>query len=197
MFELFKKVSKKINDNFQKEVNIYYDLRESYISIYGDVYGVVKKKRRYLNNPYTKSHSYFTLTIFRLIFILIINIFCFMSFAKYGCTGLTCVVMCCLPILYFILAVNIIMFMIKVSCPSKRLKGHFKLDKEGLTDYTDDGIRVLFEWKRIKLIVIKKNAIVILTDTPCYFYVNPELEKQLVGGIRRFKSDIEVIRQYD
>ena len=53
------------------------------------------------------------------------------------------------------------------------------IDKEGITNFSFYNIKMVFNWDKIKAIVVKKNSVTILTDTPIYLYFDKELPKTL------------------
>lgn len=199
----------KINDKVKKDTIIEYDLRDSYALIYDEAYGVAKKRKKLLKNPNTKTHTYLSVTIFRLLLILFLDILALLYLKSRGYTDIFCfiyynqqysldiigIICILMPLLYLVLAINIIMFIVRINIRRKKLVGSFKLSKEGLTDSTFKGIKILFEWQRIKMVIIKKYSIIILTDTPIYFFVNKEIESKLIKSLKKYKKDILIVRK--
>lgn len=209
MKKILNTIMNTITDKVKKDTIIEYDLRDSYALIYDEAYGVAKKRKKLLKNPRTKTHTYLSVTIFRLLLILFLDILALIYLKSQGYTdifyfiyynqqysldiiGVICILM---PLLYLVLAINIIMFIIRINIRRKKLVGSFKLSKEGLTDSTFKGIKILFEWERIKMVVIKKYSIIILTDTPIYFFVNKEIENKLIKSLKKYKKDIKIVRK--
>lgn len=192
--KLIDNIVKTIKDKVNKDVDIEYDLSDGYVIMYDEAFGVARKRKKLLKNPRTKTYTYLGVTTCKLLLFVLINIICFMLYKHYGYSSYICMFCVIVSIFYLLLAINLVLFIIRVTVRKGKPKGSFKLSKEGLTDSTFSGIKILFEWSRIKMVVIKKYSIVILTDSPIYFFVNKEVEKKLIQGIKRFKSDIVIVR---
>ena len=57
------------------------------------------------------------------------------------------------------------------------------------------GIEMLFRWDKIKYIVVKKYSVIVLTDTPIFFFMNVEVKDELLSGINKYKNNITVIEE--
>ncbi|HAB66777.1 MAG TPA: hypothetical protein DCE23_05365 [Firmicutes bacterium] len=194
MKNALKNIIDKISVGIKNQATINYDLSDSYVLIYDEAYGVAKKRKKLLKKPTTKTHTYLGITLFRLILILCLNLFCYLYLKICGYSYIVCTLCIFTPFLYFILTMNIIIFIIRVTCRSKKLKGSFVLNKQGLTDSTFKGIKILFEWSKIKMVIVKKYSIIILTDTPIYFFVNKDVEDELITALKKYKKDLIIVR---
>lgn len=68
------------------------------------------------------------------------------------------------------------------------------IDKEGITDTSFYGMKLLINWEKIEAIVIKKYSITILTNTPILLYFDKSLEEKIIKGIKKYKKDILIIQ---
>ncbi len=194
MKEILDNIVNKVKGTLTKEAIIDYDLTDSYVLIYDEAYGVARKRKKLLKNPRTNTYTYLGITMFRLFLVILINLICYGYVCFVGHSYWLSMILVFIPFLYLYLVFDIMIFTVKITCRSKRLKGSLKINKEGITDSTFDGIKILFEWKRIKMVVVKKYSVIILTDTPIYFFVNKDVEKQLIREIKRFRSDITIVK---
>lgn len=194
MKEILDNIVNKVKGTLTKEAIIDYDLTDSYVLIYDEAYGVARKRKKLLKNPRTNTYTYLGITMLRLFIVILINLICYGYLCFVGHSYWLSMILVFIPFLYLYLVFDILIFTVKITCRSKSLKGNLKISKEGITDSTFNGIKILFEWKRIKMVIVKKYSVIILTDTPIYFFVNKEVDKQLIREIKRFKSDITIVR---
>ena len=65
------------------------------------------------------------------------------------------------------------------------------IDKNGITDESYYGIKMIFNWSKIKGVVIGKRAITILTDTHIYFYFDISKKSEVIKAIEKYgNSDL-------
>lgn len=185
MFDIFKKNSVKVE----------YDLSENFLDMYSEAYGVATMRKRLLKKSNTKTFNYVMqlfIGVLILAFYTIIVVFCAKMFNG-------CIIIYNFPImvlLYLIFFIYYFDFLIKFKyCSSRKKKGYFLLDDKGLTDYTFDGITITFDYKRIEMIVVKKNVVVILTDTPIYFFADVIVKDKIIDPIKKYKKDVKIVEK--
>lgn len=65
------------------------------------------------------------------------------------------------------------------------------IDKVGIYDESFYGIRMLFKWDKIKGVVVGKYSVVILTDTPVYFYFDISKKEDILKCVHKYgKKDL-------
>ena len=68
------------------------------------------------------------------------------------------------------------------------------INEKGITDRTSfEGIEILFKWKIIEAVVIKKYAVVILTKKKIYFYFDIKNKESIINEIKKHKKNIKII----
>lgn len=72
-------------------------------------------------------------------------------------------------------------------------KDTFFFDEEEIRNNSYMVIEMLFCWDKIKYIVVKKYSVIVLTDTPVFFFLNNDVKDELIKEIKKYKKDIEVI----
>ncbi len=77
----------------------------------------------------------------------------------------------------------------------KNFQSTIIFDEEGLTDTSFMDIKMTFKWSKLKALVVKKHTLVILTDTPCYFYFNKELEPLLLKTLTKYCPNLLIIQK--
>lgn len=75
------------------------------------------------------------------------------------------------------------------SCSKKGLL----IDENGITDESFYGIKMTFSWKKILGIVITKNTVTFLTDTPIYFYLDKSSQNDIIGIAERYNVQDKII----
>ena len=72
-----------------------------------------------------------------------------------------------------------------------RKKQNFKnsiiIDKNGITDESYYGIKMIFSWDKIKGFIVGKYTVTILTDTPIYFYFNISKKDEILKAIEKYE----------
>lgn len=190
-----KQIMNIIDKLINKEVTIKYDLRKNYTQCYNEAYGIAIKRKQLLKNPTRKCHSYTYYGFIYLWWTLLFHGITYILYKKIGFTPYIAILSSIVPILYFCIILYFLEYIIRIILSSyRKTKGTFQLSKNGLQDSTFNGIKILFEWSKIKMMVIGRHSITILTDVPIYFFVNKEIEEQVVKAIKKYKKDIIIVK---
>jgi len=67
------------------------------------------------------------------------------------------------------------------------------IDERGILDESFYGIKMLFKWNKIVAVIVGKHSIVILTDTPIYFFFSKRDSKKIIKIIERYHKKIMII----
>lgn len=193
MKNLFIKLIKK---HFTDKDTIEYDMRFNYSACYNEAAGIALKKSTIIKKPSTNTHTYTYYGILYLLLTTILNVVIFIIAKKTSFNSIIAYCSIMTTIFYLLIFIYFLNYLLRIIFSKYRnKKGHIKISKEGITDSTFKGIKILFEWEHIKMIVIKKHTITILTDTPIYFFVNKEIEYQLLTTIRKYQKEIPIIKK--
>ena len=169
------KISTNISDNFL----MYYD----------EARGIAIHKRKVLKNRNAKCLSYIqskaiiflTLLLLSLILILI-----------NGDLFICSLVFFLTAIIYFL-----IVFFRTISSYMFRKKQRFSnliiIDEKGVTDESFYGITITIKWDKIKAIVVGKQTITVLTDTPVYFYFNIVNKEEIINYCLKYIDGSKII----
>lgn len=65
-------------------------------------------------------------------------------------------------------------------------KSEILLDKNGITDESYYGIKMIFKWDKVLGIVIGKYTVTIITDSPCYFYFDISKKDEVLKAINKY-----------
>lgn len=131
----------------------------------------------------------------RLVIFIILYIISLLS-SLLCCYGCNIIFFSCL--IYLISIIYLIITFCKViSIYNFRKKRNFKnsivIDKNGITDESYHGIKMIFEWEKIIGVVISKYTVTILTDTPVYFYFNISKKDDVISAIEKYGDKEKII----
>lgn len=152
---------------------------------YNEARGIAQNKNSVLRRKSPNAVSFLQTSIINSCLLLII-VLCIVSYCK-------------LSYLYLFISLAPLVFdHIYVFFYLRRLRNNSKkfyneFDEEGLHDESFYGIKMLFTWRKIQAIVIGKYSVVILTDTPCYFYYNIDKKDEILEAVERYSRKKRVI----
>ncbi len=170
-------------------MKITFDPNKSYFKCFDESRGVAMNKKYVLKN---KKANVFTYTDYMFCIILL-------SF----CLGAVCLFMnnhykfalSASFVFFGLLFLSVSLISTYYMCHYRRKSSQLEIlfDKEGITNCSYYGIKMMFSWDKIEAIVLKKNSATILTDTPVYFYFDKEQEEKLLKIVKKYKKDILII----
>lgn len=68
------------------------------------------------------------------------------------------------------------------------------IDKDGITDESYYGIKMMFKWEKITGIVIGKHTVTVLTDTPVYFYFEISKKDDIIKAVEEYGNKNLIIK---
>ena len=165
---------------------------KNYFKCYDEARGVAMNKKYILKN---KKLNLFTYTDYMyLIFSILFFLSIILMFSKNFNTVMLGIIITIFDIL-FLLYVFISTYIMYNYCRKKKLPLKVLVDKNGITNSSYYDIKMIFKWEKILGIVVKKNSITVLTDTPIYFYFDKSKETSLIKEIKKYKKDITIIKE--
>ena len=163
------------------------DIKENYFMLLDEARGVASKKDKILKTKKVNKFSYLEEAIILMMILLLfsmlfryINVMC-----SYFLLFLTFV--------YFIISIIQVLY-IYFHQRRRDFRNTIFIDEEGITDESFHGIKMTFNWKKVKAIVIKEHVVVILLDNPCYFYFSRKVEKKLIEAVQKYYKNILIIQ---
>ena len=158
------------------------DIKDNFLTCFDEARGMYVHRNAILENKKPKCLTYFQNRLLVLGLILLF-IFFFEFYSMRYCTSTLPLICSLIGLIYFIFVifeVSLVYFRRK----KQNFKSSLKIDKDGITDESFHGIKMIFNWKKITAVVIGKHTVTILTDTPCYFFFDiskkDEIEKALI-----------------
>ena len=162
----------------------------NFLKIYSEAKGVARAKKYILKSGSSNSVNYIASLVLEFLIVLLIGYSLLLS--RNICVsvlGSLVVLSDCLFILVKILSI--------VCMYEYRYNTYFSdcltINEEGISNESYYNIKMTFKWSKILAIVYKKNCIVILTDTPVYFYVSRNEEKKLLKAVDRYHKNVRII----
>ena len=152
---------------------------------YSEARGIAQNKRTILRKRKAKTFTFLGTSIINTLLIMVI-LLCFVLYYN-------------LSYLYLLLALapivlNHIYIFFYLRKIKKRRKINYNIfDREGIHDESFYGIKMLFTWKKVKAIVIGKYSVVVLTDTPCYFYYGIDVKDDIIEAVELYSRKNKII----
>lgn len=159
------------------------NLNNNFFKIYDESRSVAIHRKEIIKNKKANALTFSTEVLLIFTSILLISLI----IKKYGIIFMT------LSFIY--LMTNIIRF---ISSYKFRKKQNFKneiiIDEKGITDLSSfKNVEILFKWKKIKAIVIKKYSVTLLMDSNIYFYFDIKEKEKIIKEVKKYKKDILII----
>ena len=163
------------------------DIKENYFMLLDEARGVAAKKDKILRTKKVNKFSYLEEAIILMMVLLLFSML-------FRCINLLCsYFLLFLTFIYFIISVIQILYIYYYQ-KRRDFRNTISIDEEGITDESYHGVKMTFNWKKVKAIVIKEHTIVILLDNPCYFYFSKSVEKKLIRAIQKYYKNILIIQ---
>lgn len=166
------------------------NIKKNYFTCMNESMGVNLNKNYILKYKKNTDYTYTEHTLYVTIIILLVsaifailrtNLSIFLSMMAIFCAAL------------YLLAVFIVVLMGYRGRKKVNFKNEVEINEHGITDASYYGIKMTLNWDQIEAIVVRKNTVVILTNTPIYFYFDKNKKKDIINTSKKYKEDILVI----
>jgi len=179
-------------------MKIKYDMTDNYFKCYNEAQGIIISKKKLLSGKIKKNYSYLTRGLFYLgvvlLFVLLIMILKYFSFDAYFISFISI----CISIQVILLILYFVIFIVSYNKEkNKKHVGSLIIDDKGITDLSFNGIDVCVSHDKVEGVVISKNTVTIIVDGPIFFFVNNEVKKDIVNGLKKYNKDLIVIDRKD
>lgn len=164
------------------------EIKEKNFRCYDEAMGVAINKKSVLKKRKANTLSYSGTFAFLSISYFLLSIF-LSHFNGYFCEVGS-------QLLTFAAILFLCMIIIRVIHYFKRKKCEVVtiINKDGITDTSFYGMKLLINWEKIEAVVIKKHSITILTNTPIILYFDKSLEEKIIKCVKKYKKDIVIIQ---
>ena len=172
-------------------MKISFDRNKNYFKCYDEARGVAMNKEYILKTRKLNLFNYtdYMCMIFCILLCVSMSIMCI---GKYDAKVLG-ILFIALDIIF--LTITVVSTYYMYICRKKSPILDVIIDKEGITNFSFYNIKMVFNWDKIKAIVVKKNSVTILTDTPIYLYFDKSKENKVIREIKKYKPEIIILKQ--
>ena len=175
-------------------MKIKYNMNYNYLRCYDEAQGVVIAKDEIIRKPNMKVYNYLEKGIIGIMLITIIYLLTRLLYFVDGSIAIIKTLNIMTIVSFALLALYFIIFFIGyLAEKSKNHAGSLEVDAVGIKDISDNGVIVGFKWDNIKMIVIKKHTINIITDNTIYLCIDVEHLDRLLNAINRYNPDLLII----
>lgn len=164
------------------------NMKDNFLTCYDEAKGVAFNKKKILRTKSSKSLSYFQTVI---IITLILSLLALISVFIDECYILSTLIITIELIYLLITVVNTIC--ITNIRKKQNYKSEITIDEKGITGEFFNGITMTFHHDKLKAIVVKKNTVVILTNSSIYFYFTIKEKENIIKAFKKYNKDIQII----
>ena len=168
------------------------NISNNYLLCFSEARGIAMNKKRILNSKKNKYLTFFECKFIITIILCIISIFFTILSKKYTYLVLLSIVTLIITTIYIFITL-VIICRTYIFRKSHGFNNEILIDKDGITDTSFRGIKMIFSWKKITGIVIGKYTVTILTDTPCYFYFDISNKDKIIKAIEKYGEKKQII----
>lgn len=168
------------------------EIKDNFVGCYDEARGIAVHKEDILNKNKSRCPSYVEGKLLNFALMFLISVI--LSMGVYYCWLLY-------PIVIMLIIISVVYLgssLVEIYRAHKRkkkmgFKSSILVDKEGLTDESYYGIKMVFNHSLIKGIVVGKYTVTVLTDTPCYFYFPISKKAEVVKAFKKYNKNVKVI----
>ncbi len=169
------------------------NITDNYFNCFNEARGFALHKRKILKNRKAQSLSYIqtiliiTLTIF--LINLLINIGGYFNHnLMIGSLWLYLVT------IIYLLFVIINIFYLYLIRKKQNFQTNLFIDEYGIGSDSFYDLKVVFDWDKIKAIIFGEYTITILTDTPCYLYLEIAKKDEIIKALKKYNKKDLIIK---
>lgn len=168
-------------------------ISKNYFTLFDESRGVAIHKKSILKRRKSNTLSYLQGKLIVFILLFILDIF-FAFLCRFNCymVCFTCLTYLITLVYLFCTVINIIG--IYKFRKKQQFSNTILIDKNGITDESYFGIKMIFRWEKITGVVIGKYTVTILTDTPIYFYFDISKKKEVIKAVEKYGNKDLIIK---
>ena len=166
------------------------DLSYNFFTIYGDAKGIARNKKLITKTKGKIYINYYLELLIRFIALMVIGYYFFYS--KNQLISLFAFVFLIITVSLYIVKTLSIIKVYELKYRNNFISS-VTIDERGIIDESYYGIKMLFKWNKIVSVVVGKHSVVILTDTPVYFFFNRRDSKKIIKTIERYHRKTMII----
>lgn len=175
-------------------MKIKYNLEYNYFDLYNEAQGVINFKQSVYKNEYKPIKSYtangLSLVKYTLIIFLILLLLMFINKTWL----LTKIIGFIFAASFAITFIYYIIFIIFYNTEKMRCHhGELTINKNGILDTTDDGIRIGLPWHLIEALIITDKVLIFTSKTMTFYFIESSHVDEVKEAIKTYQSALKII----
>lgn len=175
---------------------IKYDMSNNYFKCYNESQGIMVNKKQVLKKKNGKVFGYLEHGLIFLLYTVLLSILSKLLWFMDNENVFSEIFSILVTLLFVFIGIYYMSFVIAYLFENKKThRGKLVLDDEGITDITEEKVKVGLPWGNILGVVTTKNTLTIITDKPVYFFVGNNEKEKLIKAISKYKEDVLIIEK--
>ncbi len=175
-------------------MKIKYNLEYNYFEFYNEAQGIVNFKQGVYKNEYKALKNYTSngllLAKYTLIFFVLLLIFMLIK-KEWLITKIIGFIFAASFALTFIF--YLIFFLFYNSEKNRCHRGELTINKNGILDTSDDGIRIGLPWHLIEALIITDKIVCFTSKTMTFFFIESSHADEVLEAIKTYQKDLKII----
>ena len=168
------------------------DISKNFFACFDEARGFAVNKKKILKTKNAKVFTYMQGKCFNVVILLLVGcLFIVLSDINRNLFILSCL-FCFIATIYFVEALINLWIVYQIR-KKENFSNTIKIDKNGITDESYHGIKMIFSWDKISALIVGKHTITILTDTPVYFYFNISAKEEVLKAIDKYEKKEKIV----
>lgn len=175
-------------------MKIKYNLEYNYFEFYNEAQGIINFKQSVYKNEYKPIKSYtsngLSIVKYTLISLVLLLIFMFInkSWLITKIIGFIFAALFAITFIYYIIFISFYN-----TEKSRCHHGELTINKNGILDTSDDGIRIGLPWHLIEALIITDKVLCFTSKTMTFFFIESTHVNEALEAIKTYQSDLKVI----
>ena len=175
---------------------IKYDISTNYFKCYNESQGIMINKNRVLKKKNGKVFGYLEHGLILLLYVFAISICSKIIWLIDSESIFSEIISFFIPLALILVIIYYVSFVIFYHHEKKKThRGKLIFDEEGITDITEENIKVGLPWENILGVVTTKNTVTIITNKPVYFFVGIEEKENIIKAIEKYQENLLIIKK--
>lgn len=171
------------------KMKVKYNLSNNFFKYFNEANGIIFLKKKLLKNKRTKIESYLSIISKNAVIISIITTITYLLTSSSLIKHIITILFLINLVLYIFILFDLY-FCFKSN--SNNHDGILTINKNGITDEGSNGNKVEITYQNIELIVITKNIIIFIANSPIAIFINNKNKDKIIKEIKKY-SDVLII----
>lgn len=173
-----------------------YDMSKNYFKCYNESQGMMINKKQVLKKKNKKVFGYLEQGLLFLLYTIIISILSKLLWFLDAENVFSDILSVFVALLLVWIAIYYVAFLIAYIHEKKKShKGELIIDEDGITDISEEKVKVGLPWEKIQGVVATKTTVTIITNSPVYFFVGNDEKEKLLKAIQKYQENLLIIEK--